>query len=194
MSGLLKKRGREEADEVAFEPKRCFREAEILNLLEDVDSEDRNTSEELLSGVMRSLEEEIGVSCSTSYEGSDTSGLSRESSILSDIACGSGAANGVDIDYLLGASDDELGILPSCLLDFGEENSAPQTILTGDGGSTPLGFENPELKGLSSINWSFEDDLVEYRQFSYDLGDVVHDAFDGDDSAYWRPETAGGLY
>jgi hypothetical protein len=68
---------------------------------------------------MRSLEEEIAATCSTSYLPSN----SEDNSAASDIFSGQESQtldydSGVDLSYLLEASDDDLGIPPSPVLDL----------------------------------------------------------------------------
>ncbi|KAH9312554.1 hypothetical protein KI387_027589, partial [Taxus chinensis] len=168
MSNPAKKRCRE--DEIPPESLKHFRgetEQLILHLLEDMDSpaesqEEENCapSEEIVSGVMKSLEEEIGItSCSTSNDG-DSSGLTRDDSVSSDMnsryETQSGGHNEINLDYLLGASDDELGIHPPTAL----QNSGDQFHSSEEEGfGISVDFtQNPELKSFVD-NWLFEDDL-----------------------------------
>ncbi|KAH9312568.1 hypothetical protein KI387_027603, partial [Taxus chinensis] len=168
MSGLLKKRGHD--DEASLvSPKRFHGETQqqILHLFEDFEFVDKIQEKDVVSGVMRSLGEEIGVSsCSTSYQGS--SGLSRDASLASDMTSAYGTADGViALDYLLGASDDELGIPlpPSPIVNL--EGQAEATSSLKDKGCDPcLDFgESAEIKRFAE-NWHFEDDFLDYSQFA----------------------------
>lgn len=120
MSQTLGKREREPEpllnSSVVAEPKRFHGEETdqfLLQLDKTLSDEDEECapSEELVSGIMRSLEEEIATTCSTSYLPSN----SEDNSAASDIFSGqesqtldSGSA--FDLSYLLEASDDDLGI------------------------------------------------------------------------------------
>jgi len=179
MSETLRKRGREpEAllDSLdAGEAKRfhCEETDQFLHLLQldktlsDDDEEECAPSEELVNGVMRSLEEVIAATCSTSYHPSS----SGDNSAAADISGCHGSQTrdsdlGDDLCYLLEASDDELGIPPSPVLDLKREvcQSPKQT---SDGLS-----ESTYIKSLAE-NWHFEDDFENYQQFA-----VYEDAWD----------------
>ncbi|GLJ07831.1 hypothetical protein SUGI_0075000 [Cryptomeria japonica] len=161
MSGLLKKRCRE--DEAPLDsPKRFRAETEklIFKLLED--DEKCTASEEAVSGIMRSLEEEIGItSCSTSYDSS--AGLKRDESVSSDMTSCCGDTGEINLDFLLEASDDELGIP----LQNSEEDCNLSSTSSKEEILNPcFDFaENQEFKGFVD-NWLFEDDFVDYRQFT----------------------------
>ncbi|GLJ07830.1 hypothetical protein SUGI_0074990 [Cryptomeria japonica] len=161
MAGLLKKRCREDEAPLTS-PKRSRAETEklIFELLEE--EEKCTASEEVVNGIMRSLEEEIGLtSCSTSYDSS--SGSKRDESVSSDMTSRYGDSGEINLDYLLEASDDELGIP----LQNSEEDhnlfssSSKEEFLNPCFGSA----ENQEFKGFVD-NWFFEDDLEDYRQFA----------------------------
>jgi len=192
------------------EPKRFHREEtdrflDLLQLdktLSDVDEEECALSEELVNGVMRSLEEEIAETCSTSYHLSS----SGDNSAAPDISSGHegqtrDSDSGIDLCYLLEASDDELGIPPSPVLDPNKE-----VCLSTKESSEGL-LDNPFLQSLGG-NWHFEDNFDMYQHFKL-YEDTWHDSqlqdymsrdlvnhgmlFDGDLSAPWRLETAGGI-
>lgn len=189
------------------EPKRFHGEEtdEFLQLLQldktltDEEEEESAPSEELVEGVMRSLEEEIGVTCSTSYP-SSTSG---DNSVASNISSGHegetlSSDSVFDLCYLLEASDDELGIPPSPVQDLKYEIClSPKETAEGL-------LDSQDLKSLSE-NWHFEDDFENYQQFALyeeawnasQLRDYMPRdfesqglLFDGDFSESWRLETA----
>ncbi|GLJ07836.1 hypothetical protein SUGI_0075200 [Cryptomeria japonica] len=214
MSGVMKKRSREE-ESLENSPKRFHGRTEEQNLhtLEDFElaedfqetEEKCSVSEEAVSEVLRGLEEEIGVmSSSTSDQG--LSGSSREddySSLASDMTSGYGASEGsIDLCYLVGASDDELGIPPTPL--FSSEDHGGQAGFPSeedDSGFSSDFVENGELKGFLE-KWHFEDDFVDCAQFSFiehaaasAWDDVVSQGLfvDEDYSQSWGLETAGDL-
>ncbi|KAH9312574.1 hypothetical protein KI387_027609, partial [Taxus chinensis] len=174
MSGLLKKHSRE-SDTLQDSPKRFHGETEqqILLLLEDSETlekiqpqEECVESEDLVIRFMRSLQEEIGLACSTSDEASGgSSGLTRDGSAASDMTSGYGTPEcGIDVDYLLGASDDELGLPLSPLLNSEGQHASSSSVKIGSAASLLDFSENAERKGFVE-NWHFEDDFVDFRQF-----------------------------
>jgi len=189
------------------EPKRFHGEETYRFLLQldktlaDEDEEEECApSEELVSRIMRSLEEEIAATCYTSHLPSN----SEVNSASSDIFSGQDSQtldsdSGVDLSYLLEASDDDLGIPPSPVLDLKNEvHPSPK--------ETPEGLsETPYLNSLGE-NWHFEDNFDSYQQFplyedawdasqmqDYINRDFVSQSmlFDGDFSMACRLETAG---
>lgn len=117
------------------------------------ETEECAPSEEVVNGVMRSLEEEIaGISC-TSYLTSNF----VDNSAASDISNGPGdqtlaSDSGIDLCYLLEASDDELGIPPNPDLNWKDEvHQFSKEISEGL-------WETPDLQSLGE-NWQFEDDF-----------------------------------
>ena len=142
------------------EPKRFHGEEtdRFLHLLQldktfDDVEEDCAPSEELVEGVMRSLEEELGVTCSTSYPSSS----SLDNSLASDISSGNEGqtldSNSVfDLCYLLEASDDELGIPASPVVGFKDELCL-SSMETSEGL-----WENLDLISIGE-NWHFQDDF-----------------------------------
>lgn len=229
MSQALKKRGRElEALPVSADVKEAKRfHGEEMDRLCNVLVLDKNLSqeeevyaptEEVVNGVMKSLEEEIGMPCFT-FDPSSNSGNSSASSNISsgqegetlasdahgtgstvDISLGA-SNSGVEMVYIMDSSDDELAIPLSPFLDFkGEIWQSPQET------SEALP-ENPDLKSLSEI-WHFEDNFEIYKQFElyedaceaselqyYMNRDFVSQdmSFDGEFSAGWNLETADFL-
>jgi len=139
---------------------------EFLHLLEldktlaDDEEAECAPSEELLEGVMRSLEEEIAATCSTSYPPS----CSGDNSAASDTSSGPegqtlDSDSLFDLCHLLEASDDELGIPPSPVRDLKYE-VCPSRNETSEGLS-----ENQGIITLGE-NWHFEDDFDDYQQFA----------------------------
>eukprot|EP00252_Welwitschia_mirabilis_P014003 TRINITY_DN31006_c0_g1_i1.p1 TRINITY_DN31006_c0_g1~~TRINITY_DN31006_c0_g1_i1.p1 ORF type:complete len:194 (-),score=38.23 TRINITY_DN31006_c0_g1_i1:294-875(-) len=161
---------------------------EFLHLLDNDD--EINASEEDVSGVMRSLEQEI---CSTSSGSVPEEGLGSE--ILGSGSetenQGKGWSSGVDLGYLLEASDDELGIGPAPKeedLDIPVSVAQETAILSGDAAPS---VENQTLKNIAE-NWSLEDEVWNYNEHvgvfgdtPWDLGPVGGQSlpFDGDLSA-----------
>lgn len=227
MSQALKKRGREfealptsthipEAKRFYGEEKDLFCSVLVLDNILSQEEEEYAPSEEVVNGVMKSLEEEIGMPCFTF----DPSSNSGNSSVSSDISSGqegetlasdehgtkstfdissAASASGAEVVYLLDASDDELGIPVNPVLDIKAE------ILQFPK-ETPEGLpENPDLKSLNEI-WHFEDDFEIHQGFElyedyceaselqyYMNRDLVSQdmSFDVDFSAAWNLETAG---
>jgi len=124
------------------------------------ETEECSPTEEVVNGVMRSLEQEIaGISC-TSYLTSNF----VDNSAAYDISNGPGdqtlaSDSGIDLCYLLEASDDELGIPPNPYLSWKDEvHQFPKEISEGL-------WETPDLQSLGE-NWLFEDDFENYQQFT----------------------------
>ncbi|KAH9312566.1 hypothetical protein KI387_027601, partial [Taxus chinensis] len=197
MSAMLKKRSRE--DEPLLNSSKRFHgetQQQSLHFFEDIVFVDEIQQEEAISGVIRSLGEEIGVSsCSTFYR--DFSEISSDGSVASDMISAFGTTDGViDLDYLLGASDDDLGIPPSPIATV--DGQAEETSsLKEKGCDSSLDFaQSAEIKGFTE-NWQFEDIFLDYSQFAV-YEDTVSDVvnleafFDGDYSASssWDLETA----
>ncbi|KAH9312567.1 hypothetical protein KI387_027602, partial [Taxus chinensis] len=166
MSGMLKKRSHED-EALLFSLKRFHGETEqqILRIFEEIEYVDKIQEEAAVSRVMTSLGKEIGVSsCSTSYQG--FSEISRDGYLASDMTSAYGATDGViDLDYLLAASDDELGIPLSPVANL--KGQAKATSSLNDKSCDPfLDFdESAEIKGLAE-NWHIEDDFLDYSQLA----------------------------
>lgn len=120
------------------------------------DEEECALSEELVNGVMRSLEKEIALTCCTSYPAFN----STENSAASDIPSShEDQIPDNDLCYLLEASDEELGIPPSPGLVLKDEAClSPKE--TSDGL-----WDNRNLKSLGG-NWHFDDDFENNQQFA----------------------------
>lgn len=214
MSQTLGKREREPEpllnSSVFGEPKRFHGEEtdrfllQLDKTLSDEDEEEECApSEELVSGIMRSLEEEIATTCSTSYLPSNSENNSAASDIFSCQESQTLDSNsGFDLSYLLEASDDELGIPPSPVLGSKHEVCPSPKEYSSEGLS-----ETPYLKSLEE-NWHFEDNFDYYQQFplcedAWDASqlqdfmnrDFVNQSmlFDGDFTVICRSETAGGM-
>lgn len=124
--------------------------------LVDDDKEEFAPSEELVNEFMKSLEEEIAVTCSTSFSSSE----SGDNSAISDSYVGQEGETvdsefGFDLSYLLEASDDDLGIPPSPVPELNVE----VCLSTSEGL-----LESQDLKSLGE-NWHVEDDFENYQQF-----------------------------
>lgn len=144
-----------------FEGEETGRFLDLLQLDQTLaeEAEDSAPSEELVSEIMRSLEEEIAATCSTAHLASNSADTSAASVICRDHEVQTlDSNNGVDLSYLVEASDYELGIPQSTALDLkGEVCLAPNVASKGLS-------ENPNLKYVGEI-WDFEDDFESYQQF-----------------------------
>ena len=165
MSQTLRKRSYEPEALVDFDDVReakRFRGEEIdrfLDLLQldqtvAEEEEESAPSEELVSEVMRSLEEEIAATCSSSYLASnECANTSAASEICRDHEVQTLDA-GVDLSYLVDASDYELGILPSTTLDLKDEICvAPKETCEG-------------LSENQNKYWDFKDGFESYQHFA----------------------------
>ncbi|CAB4265011.1 unnamed protein product [Prunus armeniaca] len=172
--------------------------AEVKRLREDLlgflDDSEPDAATQDLDSVMKSFEEEIGstTSCPTSPRPSPATPSAPVPVV--DLTSDSGESN-PDLGYLLGASDDELGLPPS-------ENFSE---VLAEGRETELVRVSSDSSGIDEF-WRFDDHPPSYD--SFELGGHVHDsstdyvAFDGlfensdvyfDSSDYtdfsWRFET-----
>nr|ABK26546.1 unknown [Picea sitchensis] len=186
------------------ETDRFLQVLQLVKSVADEEEEEYAPSDELVSGVMRKLEEEIAATRSTSILPSYSGDNAAASDIYRDHEGQTLDSDaGVYLSYLLNASDDELGIPPSSALDLKDEVYLCQK-------ETSAGLSvNPDLKSLGE-NWQFEDDFENYQQLmSLGMG-LYEDAwnesqlqdymnkdfispgmlFDDDFSETWRPETA----
>lgn len=171
MTGTFRKRRSEcEVLSDVQEPKRFHAketEALFLHLLQlekflaDEEELDESAySEEMVNRVMRSLEEEI---ISTTYSTSHTSSNNKDSSKALDISnCHGGKTlasdSGIDLCHLLEASDDELGIPPSSVVDL-KDKVCQSLKETSEGLS-----ESPDFKSFGE-NWHFQKHFENYQQF-----------------------------
>lgn len=208
MSETLRKRGREEGplpdSTDVQEPKRFNGEetdwfCHLLQLDKSLTQEQEFApGEDFVSGVMRSLEEEISATCSSFYtpnsgDNLPASDISSSETLISD--------SGIDLCYLLKASDDDLGIPSSPVLDSKDQvcQTASKETLSTEGI-----LENSDLKCLGE-NWQLKDESESYQQFAlyedpcdasqiqdYMNRDFISQDvfFDGDFSAAWPFETA----
>lgn len=214
MSVTLRKRGREPEtllDSIdAGEPKRFHGDEtdRFLHLLQldktltDDDEEEYAPSEELVNRVMKSLEEEISATCSTSYHNSNSGNISVADDISSGHEGQTRDSESVDdLFYFLEVSNDELGISPSTVL-YSKDEVCQSPKATTDGLS-----ESTDLKSLAE-NCHFEDNFESYQQFSVyedawdanQLEDYMNRDFDSQGMLFdeeilatWRLETAGGM-
>lgn len=171
-------------------------------LTEGEEEEECSPNEEAVNGLMRILEEEIGTPSSTSYLPSNSEENSAASYTFSSHESQTlGSDMGIDLSYLLEASDDDLGIPPSPVLELNDE-IFPSPNQTTEGLS-----ENAYLKSLGE-DWLFDDKFDNFPQLtlyedSWDASqledymniDFVSQSmlFDWDASVLCRLETAGGL-
>lgn len=171
-------------------------------LTEGEEEEECAPNEEAVNGLMRILEEEIGTPSSTSYLPSNSEENSAASYTFSSHESQTlGSDMGIDLSYLLEASDDDLGIPPSPVLELNDE-IFPSPNQTTEGLS-----ENAYLKSLGEA-WLFDDKFDNFPQLtlyedSWDASqledymniDFVSQSmlFDWDASVLCRLETAGGL-
>ncbi|XP_022776952.1 uncharacterized protein LOC111318383 [Durio zibethinus] len=155
---------------------------DLLDFLEDSDSLPVNLD---LASVMKSFEEEISPTGSTS------------SALLPvvDLTSESGESQ-LDLGYLLEASDDELGLPPPTATTTGGEEVRSEV--------TELVRVDPDSSGIGDL-WVFEDQNPNFDSFEFGIGDNYngdHVAYDGlfeySDVYYdcselsgslWRPET-----
>jgi len=165
------------------------------------ENEECASSEDFVIGVMRSLEEEISATCSTFY--APISGDNSSAYDICSVHESQTLVSGSDIDlcYLLEASDDELGIPSSPVLDSKDKFCQPSKETSPAEGLS----ETTDLK-CQGENWDFVDEFQNYQQFALfeDAWDVNHVQdymnqdfisqdmlFEGEFSAAWTLETAG---
>lgn len=175
-----------------------FSEFSQLDRFTVAEEEAAASSDDRVSGVMRTLEEDISATCSTLY-----APITVDNSWAFDISCDCEAQtlvseSGIDLSYLLEASDDDLGI-PVLDLKYDQVCQFPWETLPAQGLS-----ENPDLKYVSQ-NWSFEDEVENDHhcvlyEYTWDYSQVVDYMnrdfisqemfFEEDFSAAWILETA----
>jgi len=212
MSNTLRKRGREtevllDSNEVREFKRFNGEETDLfrhLPLPDNILAEEQAVcSEDVVCGVMRSLEEEISATCSTFY-----APISADNSSASDISHGYDSQtlvsnSDIDLCYLLEASDDDLGIPSGPVLDFKDEICQfPKETLSAEGLC-----ENPDLK-FQGENWDFKNEFENYQLFALyedschasELQDYINSDFvsegmflDGDFSPAWTLETSGWM-
>jgi len=169
----------------------------------EIVNEECASIQEFVIGVMRSREEEISETFSTFYasisldnsSSNDIYSVHEEQTLVSD--------SDIDLCYLLEASDDELGIPSTPILDSKNEFcQPPKETFIAEGFS-----ETADLKWQGE-NWDFVDEFHNYQQF--DLFEDAWDAnhvqdymnkdfisqevlFGGAFSAAWTLETTGSM-
>lgn len=165
------KRSREEEgeEEDVFCDKRLrgltAEEEELLHLLEEVDSCGEK-NEDLVNGVMKSLEEEIGVGLTA--EVSNTS-CSEGSEVDSSDNCS--PESRIDLDYLLEASDDELGIPPT--VDNSSDEGCCRDILENPSAPARGEYEGLALWPLEEYGpLEFEYDVNRFNELEAESGEV----------------------
>ncbi|XVE91419.1 hypothetical protein REPUB_Repub01dG0007900 [Reevesia pubescens] len=182
MEELNKKRVRDESAESELDLPEVKRlRDDLLDFLDDSDSLPVNQD---LASLMKSFEEEISAAAST------------VSVPVVDLTSDSGESQ-PDLGYLLGASDDELGLPPptEATTTGSEEGRSEVTELVRVGS---------DLSGIGDL-WGFDDQIPNYDSFEFGIVDNYnndHVAYDGlfeysnvyDDSSefsglLWRPET-----
>ncbi|KAE8661407.1 protein NIM1-INTERACTING 2-like [Hibiscus syriacus] len=179
---ISKKRVRDDLNEWDLDSPEMKRlRDDFLDFLDESESLPVNQD---LASVMKSLEEEISAAPSTS----------TESVPVVDLTSDYGASQ-ADLGYLLGASDDELGLPPPTASTTGGEERSEVTDLA------PVESHSSGIVDL----WGFEVQNPGYDSFEsgfFDNYDVEHVSYDGlfeyadvyygssDISGYlWRPET-----
>lgn len=214
MSETLRKRGREPqalGDSIdAAHPKRfCSEETDrFLHLLQldktlsEDDDDDCAPSEELVNEVMKSLEEEISATSSTSHHISNSGdNLATDNASRDDPDRTQDSDLGDDICYPWHASQGEPGIPPNPILDLNDEIcQSPNRTMDGL-------LESMDVKSIPE-NWHLEDDFESYQQFALyedawdasQLQDCINRdfvgqgmLFDGGVSAGWKLETFGAI-
>lgn len=201
-----RKRGREEVEEIScdvLESKRfnglTAQGEELLHLLEDMepcDEKNLEDSEELVNGVIRSLEEEIGVqpTCSHSRLSED---IQLEDLLFAESA--NSLDTNIELGYLLEASDDELGIPPTLLIGVPENQSS-----SDESCADILDSPAVENKYYDEQLWQFEDEVPGYNmlEFGYCCNDVEGRDFavnngmqfeQSDVDQSWRQEATRGI-
>ncbi|KAF5727754.1 hypothetical protein HS088_TW22G01451 [Tripterygium wilfordii] len=141
-----RKRVRGESDELEIDSPEVKRLRD--DLLGVLDESDPDPAIQDLDSVMKSFEEEISASLSLPVP-------------VVDLTSDSGDSH-PDLGYLLGASDDELGLPPTCT------------------SSNEFKYEVIELARVSSgINefWGFDDEIPCYDSFVLGVGDYVNQEY-----------------
>ncbi|KAI5677665.1 hypothetical protein M9H77_08615 [Catharanthus roseus] len=175
-----KKRVRDESDDSGFDSPEVKRLREDLLLLENFDDSDFCTASHELDSFMKSFEEEIASVRSTEAEPASVVDLT---SVSDD--------SQPELGYLLGASDDDLGIPPS---GTNNENEEKAELIVSD---------SSELSEL----WGFDEGIPSFDSFEYGIGGAAYNntsggeyvsldgLFDYSDMGFgstdfsWRPET-----
>jgi len=182
MSDALRKRSREpeaQLDSIDVRESKRFNGEEtdlfpLLPLLEKTvapeEEEECAYGEDFVSDVMRSLEEEISATCSNLYtpiSGDNSSALGIYSGHENHLHIGFSDSD-IDLGYLLEASDDELGLPSSPVVEDKDEFcESPKETMTVEG--LP---ENLDIKCQGEI-WDFEE-FENYQQFA-----LFEDVWDG---------------
>lgn len=206
-----RKRGRDEDDDLIScdlsEAKRfnglTAQGEELLHLLEDMDPNDEKCledSEELVNGVIRSLEEEIGVQPSCSHD------RLNENIQLEDLLFVESANSldtNVELGYLLEASDDELGIPPTLIGAPEDQSSSDESCadildssaVQNEWNDDQLWPFEDEVSGYDMLEFGYCDmsrfNEVEGRDFAVNNGMMLFEHSDVDQP--WRQEATCGI-
>ncbi|KAK3001978.1 hypothetical protein RJ639_022390 [Escallonia herrerae] len=176
-----KKRSRYDSDESEFgspEVKRLRHD--LFDVLDE--SDDACTTNQDLDSFMKSFEEEISAS-----------GSSSPAVAVVDLTSESGESQ-PELGYLLEASDDELGIPPSVTSPSEVDNRAETEsvrVFSDSGGLTELWGFNDQISGYDSFEFGFGD-VDAFNNGEYVALDGLFDYSDlgfGSSDYPWRPET-----
>lgn len=197
-TALGKKRSRDEEDSTSFpyslereeSPEAKRLREDLLDILDDDDGvvERNPTAVGELDSVLRSLEEEIGLSGSPATYGTEQGqqqvSPAQEGGWLPDEAQGhevAGAAGSsryqrqTELGFLLEASDDELGLPPSTSEEEGQqlEDETTSMFLPSSAAAAATDADDVQFPSVGQI-WGFEDDMpspYEGFGFGYPSGD-----------------------
>lgn len=184
-TGLGKKRTRDEDDESSFPYSMCREESpeakrlreDLLDILDDDDAvvERNPTAVGELDSVLRSLQEEIGLSGSpTTFRGAEDQHDPQPGWFPDDDGdeggCGGGPSSRgqrqSELGFLLEASDDELGLPPSAPSTSEEEGQQVDEETTSMF-LPSSGADAVEFPGVGQI-WGFDDDMPSpYEGFGF---------------------------
>ncbi|CAK7326561.1 unnamed protein product [Dovyalis caffra] len=120
---------------------------DLLGILDDSDPDSLGQD---LDSVMKSFEQEISASTSSSVPVVDLTSESGESQ--------------PDLGYLLEASDDELGLPPSSI------NSTSEEVKGGEE-TKIVRVDSAESSGIGGEVWRFDDQIPTYDSFGLGVGD-----------------------
>lgn len=166
----------------------------LLGFLDDLDP-DQTTQD--LDSVMRSLEEEI-----TAPSCSDSPAPATVTAPVVDLTSDSGESQ-PELGFLLGASDDELGLPPSS--NSGQENKGETELIRVSSDSSGVGglwvfddqipsYDSFELGTVNGTGDNFEDGNNDYVAYDglFGYSDVYFDSSDYSDFS-WPSETLPAL-
>ncbi|XP_010265159.1 PREDICTED: uncharacterized protein LOC104602976 [Nelumbo nucifera] len=147
---VTNKRVRDDSDNLESDSPEAKRIRDnLLDILNDTDTVvDRNPANQDLASVMKSFEEEISLPTSLPSE--------TETDITPQSDSGESQP---DLGYLLGASDDELGLPPTFSPSSGEEKSEEDILRVS---SDAVGYDK---------FWGFEDEIPVYDSLCFGIND-----------------------